>query len=436
MAGIARRPITRVPSRPLNIPPRPRPGVRGGRTIQRRITTPKPRALPVSGRSFVTIGTRLLSRFLGVAGLVLTPTELADATRPQSKLISHAARPVRSITEVKPPEGRQGTLSPYERAAGWYKVVVEDKGRAHALIMPRSVLVNRLATSKENLDRVLNDVGPDIGPKPIWRRDRRPRKAVPPVEVPHPTPKPVGRPAPRPVAPRPKPVAKPAKPGARPAPKAPVKPVRPIVPRPVPEPPPVAEVPEPGLWGLPGRPNPWVRPDWETLPELSPSGAWFWPEVVVEGRIRPDGAPEVRVRTRLAPDALPRRGRDEKPRRRGLVFALHQFVTHAWGSYSELQDLYEVLVSNLYTDQHTRVSLVDADPQMVLKEWIAGRLHLDVEGFTEDWVINQMEDAVIGRMSRAISEGTMRFMGDDPYTLSINQRLNALRRTVAQIGSM
>ena len=63
--------------------------------------------------------------------------------------------------------------------------------------------------------------------------------------------------------------------------------------------------------------------------------------------------------------------------------------------------------------------------------WIKGDLDLDAAGFLIDFGVNELEDRVIGRMSRAISRGEIDF---NRGFYSNTQRLNTLRRTTIQGG--
>lgn len=130
-------------------------------------------------------------------------------------------------------------------------------------------------------------------------------------------------------------------------------------------------------------------------------------------------------------DRKPKRERDRKPRRRGGIWALHRFVTHVWGGISDAYEIWEMLEANLYTKQGTRLSAIRGklDKVKVMEAWIKGDLDLDEMGFLQDFAVNQLQDAVIGRMSQAITRGELRFSGSDPYSLTVNQRLNQLRRT-------
>lgn len=178
-------------------------------------------------------------------------------------------------------------------------------------------------------------------------------------------------------------------------------PVRKPLPEPVAPSPWEIEPRLPSQPALPAEPQPWSRPSWEELPEpIRYPERVVWPEVVIEGRLV-SGQPRLRVRGRSREDGLPTRERDEKPGRRGGLWALHSFITNVWGEMSEMFDLWEILQANLYTKQGTRLSAIRGklDPAKVMRAWVAGDLELDVMGFLQDYAINQLQDEVIGRLS-------------------------------------
>lgn len=258
--------------------------------------------------------------------------------------------------------------------------------------------------------------------------------------------------APRPpTAPRPKPV--PWSPRPFPGPSVPDPSLWPKPPRkwsgsPVGDPelpalPEVPEVPDPEP-RPPERPDPELpptvetlpKPSWEDMPEVIPyEREGRWPEVVLEGSIEA-GRPILRVRTRSVGDVPPTREADHKPKRRSGIWALHSFVTNVWGGISDALEIWELMQANMYTRQGTRLSAIRGplDPKKVMQAWIDGDLQLDEMGFLRDFAINQLQDEVIGRMSSAITQGELSAVGGGKWSLTINQRLNSLRRTTMQLN--
>lgn len=184
---------------------------------------------------------------------------------------------------------------------------------------------------------------------------------------------------------------------------------------------------------LPARPNPWVRLSWEDAPEaIAFPRIAGWPEIVIEGRLR-HGRPELRVRARNVRGRPNRPERDKKNSRDSLVYGMHKLITNVWGEVSEIREIWEILQANLTTKLGTRLSAIRGrvDPVLAFKGWLSGELDLDVAGFLLDYAVNHAEDALIGRLSQAVTDGELRVSNSD---MTINKRLNSIRRTSIQIG--
>lgn len=289
------------------------------------------------------------------------------------------------------------------------------------------------------------------------RKARKARKQAVPAPKPEPGPKPA-KPVPKPV-PRPSPnparppaVSKPVKPKPQPSPGPGVQgggkpslpkplptvkptPVSPpaVVPPPTPAVPPASKPVSPPV----AVPPPAVEPD-PVAPEQPQVGQIMWPEVSFNAELDANGRPRLRVKTRNVRDRLPRRERDKKVRTGAAALMLHGLVTHAWGAASEAHDLWELFVANLYTDHEAvagkgrrfygdQLPLTDEE---FLRAFINGNLELDLAGFIRDFAFNQLEDAIIGRLNRGITDALIRAGAEGNITTV--QRLNALRRTAMQ----
>lgn len=200
--------------------------------------------------------------------------------------------------------------------------------------------------------------------------------------------------------------------------------------------PPETPVEVPDKPGLPEVPRPvQPRPGWQDMPEVMPFPRRAeWPEVVIEGSLE-RGRPRLRVRRRLRKDGAPRREGDGKAGRRGIAWAMHRFITDVWGEVSDWLEIWELMQANMYTADGTRLSAIRGplDPVAVMRGWIDGSLTLDEVGFLRDYAVNQLQDEVIGRISGAITKGELSVGAGSDYGLTINQRLNSLRRLTAQI---
>lgn len=173
------------------------------------------------------------------------------------------------------------------------------------------------------------------------------------------------------------------------------------------------------------------------LPETFPvSSPLYWREVVLEGRMV-GNSPELRLRERLARDFAPRRERDRKEHRRSKQYALYQFITGAWGAFTEVTDVVDCIVGNLswsdtgkdYWEGKGTESKVRA-----LKRWIQGDLQLDLTGFVEDMVVNSVSDEVIGRLSGHVTKQLVKLDVGTEDLLTTQQRRNSLVRATRHLG--
>lgn len=420
-----------------------------------------------TSRRHVFIGSRLLGRVLGVVGLVLTPSDLGIGTAPEGGLPPIIGAPADIMPRPRPRPQRRNPRGgrPIEWPDGAFESVRPGRWSRVPLGVSGGVRLDRGFLSVESvrhdpvLSRVLHEspeAPPFVSvprphkrvrvPVPVvdaherwlesdrrvewlrmraherwlerqaqWERlaewrtrraewlRRRAREAVEPEVVVPATPVrpvPARPPVVVPAAPRPRPAVRPPRPAPVVIPEVPDLPIElPEVPVEVP----VAEVPV------------------------------VWPEVVIEGRLHA-GEPQVRVRRRYAPDALPKRGRDEKPRSRRAHWALHYAVTGLWGAFTEATDLWEMIKNNLYTELGSSVGAMHGEDELaVFEAWVEGELELDVAGFLEDYAINYVSEAAFGVLADAGRRGSLRARGD---SLSVQKRLNQLRRTTMQIGGL
>lgn len=464
--------------------PRTRPTRVPGRGVQR---TPNPRLVRPAARLPRTVVpevkpwvslTRTMARRLigGVVGAVIDPTPTASPSQdapPGRENFTPRPRPTSNTEDPKgntgnarnapPRRGRLGGRLPDPAVERALKRAKSDKD----LFRLRDPVLGQVAPTKisDKLDAVVGRPvefkAPEIRAVSAKRvakleRKRKARKARKQA-VRAPEPKPVSKPA----KPVPKPVPRPTpKPAQQPAVSKPVQPKpgpgvqgggQPSLPKPLPTvkptpvsppavvPPPTPAVPPASKPNTPpvAVPPPAVEPD-PVAPEQPQVGQIMWPEVSFNAELGPDGRPRLRVRTRNVRDRLPRRERDKKVRTGAAALMLHSLVTHTWGAASEIQDFWEIFVSNLYTD-HEAVAgkgrrfygdqLPMTDEEFI-RAFINGSLELDLAGFIRDFAFNQLEDAIIGRLNRGITDALIRAGAEGNITTV--QRLNALRRTAMQ----
>lgn len=464
--------------------PRPKPGFRPqpGRPASR----PPQRTWSLNPTEFnprnsaITIGSRILSRILGVPGLlamIFAPSDLGADDELALEYRKLAAR-----QSPQPHLHAKPGLKPAYSDADRRKYVAArikylfQQGLYGPISVPHGVLGPSSLFAASGLDALLTEDVPFRGGEFVFRdpsnhkRDRsiyidedpgltfrralglvKPDVATPPLRDPNDVP----APKPRPVRPLPPFIARPDHPfekGPQHSPARQPWQTPPAVPksgtptRPA-EPPAVPEVPEGPVLPEPEGPPveepgptapaaPVARPSWEEVPEAIPfEREGQWPEIVIEGSIEA-GRPKLRVRARLVPDGPLRPEADRKPKRRSGIWALHSFVTNVWGEISDVLELWELMQANMYTQQGTRLAAIRGplDPVKVMEAWIAGDIDLDEAGFLRDFAVNQLEDQVIGRLSNAVTRGELDAVGGGEWSLTINQRLNSLRRTTLQLG--
>jgi len=221
----------------------------------------------------------------------------------------------------------------------------------------------------------------------------------------------------RPVAPEPLPPVSPIRPGSKPAPEpAP----SPSVPKPAPKP----------------KPDPKHDPGPDTVPEVIQPPQLrqnWWPEMVIDVRANP---PAIRFRQRLVRDRPPRRERDGKAERKGAMFSLHRLVTGGWGLYTEASDLVNMFIDNLRWSD-TGKEFKGGRTRKALELFVEGKLELDTVGFMQDFAMNAIEDAVIGKMNQSITQSLDVQNPNQSHITHVQRlnRLNAERQYRTEAGS-